>query len=153
MDLDFGEGLAIGVAFGALVLSAINIWREHIRDRVRLRVAAEGFVTDRGQEGVCVRVTNLSTSAVFLERIDIALPRRMSFQFFEPLVSTGGERLPVRLEPRTAVTFPMPPARQQEARASLARGNVRARTACGKIVRGANGRFYRRLMRDLAAAR
>ena len=150
MEISVADAIASGIASAALVLGIVATWHNLARDRVRLRVVTQGFVTP-AHEGVCFRITNLSTSAVFLERIDIAVPdRRMSFQFLVPVVSTDGDRLPMRIDPRAAVTFPMPPAREEEARNFR---NVRVRTACGKVVRGANGRFFRRRMRSLAAAR
>lgn len=150
MEISVADVIASGIAFAALVLGVIATWHNLARDRVRLRVVTQGFVTPT-HDGACFRITNLSTSAVFLERIDIAVPdRRISFQFLVPLVSTDGEPLPMRLEPRAAVTFPMPPAPEERTRSFR---NVRVRTACGKVVRGANGRFFRRRMRSLAAAR
>ena len=143
----------IAIAFSALVLGVFNTVWNMTHDRVRLHVSANGAVTfDMGtmRRTLMLNVTNLGTTAITLDSIQIPLPDNRAIQF-PGILTTSGKSFPVRMEPRTAVSILLPQKIFNEG--TIEHGtNVIANTACGRVFRGGNPRRFRKLVRMIHAS-
>jgi hypothetical protein len=142
MEFSWKEAVTLAIALVGAVLGVLNAWRNWNLDRVRLRVVP--VVANWGEgEAFGIEVVNLGNFAVTLT--DLGWYRHGTKQRLSVVtpIFLSGERLPVRLEPRTRLTgFAAPRAHEH---ASFA--NVRtayAVTACGEARYGKS-----RLLRDV----
>lgn len=145
------DTVTIAIAFGALVLGGFNTLWNMTRDRVKLHVSANGAMTlmPGYQNTLTLSVTNLGITAITLKSVRIALPGKQTIQF-PGVPTTSGQSLPVRMEPRTAVSFLLPQKLVNQE--PIERGtNVIAETACGRVFRGVKRRRFRKLIRVIRA--
>ena len=140
--------VTITIAFGALVLGGFNTLWNMTHDRVKLHVSASRVMSLDPEYGktLMLNVTNLGTTAISLDSIQIALIADKRTIQFPGIPTTSGNTLPVRMEPRTAVSVMLPQKILNE-EAFLRGKNVIANTACGRVFRGVKPRRFRRLIR------
>lgn len=102
MDPLIFQGVTLAVALVGAVLGVMNTWRNMNQDRLRLVVKPAQFYVS-GSYKLGIEVINLSTFPVTLAHYEFFLHGTDRHIQFAPDF-LGGESLPVRLEPRTAVT-------------------------------------------------
>ena len=102
--------IAVAIAFGALTLGGFNTFWNMTRDRVKLHVSASRVMSLDPEYGktLMLNVTNLGTTAITLDSIQIALIADKRTIQFPGIPTTSGNSFPVRMEPRTAVSVILP---------------------------------------------
>lgn len=149
VDANTQQLITLGIAVLGAVLGLLNWWRSFSADRLRLRVSVSHAFGLSGEQGLMINVINLSTFPVTVTHIGFDLiGTDRHIQLANPMF-TQGERLPVRLESRTAFAVVQPlVAFQQDQLVMLKRAYVL--TACGR--RAQSKRGVLRQVNDAAAA-
>lgn len=148
--MDYATSITLAIAIAGLVLGIINTYMAANRDKVRLEVIPEFYVSGDKRSGLCVRVINQSLVAVTLAYVGFKLrrPRGQELTFIPQLLDQT--MFPKRLEPFTSVTVFPPDGFDHDERLSDAVCVV-ARTACGRVFRG-NSPGLRTYLKNLRAA-
>ncbi len=141
MGMTTAEAITLATAVIGAVLGVLNTVHGYLRDRVRLQLTISSITfTHTGQPGLCVTVINRGHLPVTITAIGVT-NGAVHGQIVEPMA--GQERLPYRLEARTALLW--------TAGAEAAHIAVRHRmtlvyadTACGVRVTG--GRQFLRAL-------
>lgn len=104
MTKDVLDYVTLGIAVLGAVLGVVNAWRTWSMDRVRLKVSISHGVDSMGGRILLVNAVNLSAFDLTVTRVGFhLLGRRRHMQIPVPFL-TSGDKLPVCLKPRTAVT-------------------------------------------------
>ena len=146
----------IGAGCGILgaVLGIINMWHQLSKDAVRLRILpAHALPVGRGGPGkwtLSIEVVNLSAFAVTVDEVGLELVKKEHL-INTPTTTTNHGALPVRLEPREALTVLCYP--DLEANPRLAEVHAAyARCQCGTIRHG-NSPALKQLVREAGEKR
>lgn len=130
METSWLQIATLAIAVIGAVLGVLNTWRTFNSDRVRLHVQESHGFGSGGDRLLVLNVLNLSSFPITITSLGldtVAGGRHM--QIVRPIF-TGGESLPVRLEPRTAFTVVQPVAALQKAQWAVT-SNAYVNTACG----------------------
>lgn len=131
MTVEVQQWLTFGIAVLGAALGVLNTWRALGQDRVRLVVRAGRPVDIAGGPCLLIEVRNLSSFAVTITHIGFdRLGADRHFQLVAPRF-LGGQSLPARMEPRTALTVVQPFAAFEDEEQLLTLRNVYVLTACG----------------------
>lgn len=133
--MTWAELITAATAGLGAVLGVFNAYRAWLDDRVHLKVLVHAaFTVPAGEPHLSITVRNLSRFAVTVTAVGFELAGTdRHLQIPMPLF-TGGERLPVRLEPRTSVTVLQPTRALQNDEARLVT-RAYVNTACGHVAR------------------
>lgn len=150
MQRDWLDLVTLCIATLGAVLGVFGTWRNWLTDRVRVRVRVAHAIGLHGDRAITVDVVNLSSFPVTVTHIGFHLSGTdRHVQMLTPIL-TQGERLPVRLEPRAALTAVQPLATFENEQLALLR-NAYVKTACGLELKSPRGIL--RQMNDAALAR
>ncbi len=106
--------VTLAIAILGAGLGILNTWQSADRDRVKLRLSPmAGYPITHGKVGrepmIGIEVINRSAFPVTIEQVGFQRKGSKDLgQFWNPL-TTSGERLPIRMEPRSALTFYVEP--------------------------------------------
>jgi len=152
MEIGWLQLGTLAIALLGAVLGVLNTWRAFSNDRVRLRVRGAYIMRTDGVEGMSVEVVNLSVFPVTITAMGATMRdgRGKHWQFLG-LFFPGGEALPHRLEPRTALTALLIPS-APELDVMQASEALYVSTACGLFVTGGQ-RELRAAVHNLSLAR
>jgi hypothetical protein len=131
MDATLRDGITLGIALLGAGLGVINLWRSFDRDRVHIRVTPRGYVTSRGQSGMCIEVINLGFIPVTITQVGFTIGNGDKWFVHRSLL----EGLPVRLEPRTAFTAYLAAGEEKDEGFAGVRLAM-VKTACGRMFTG-----------------
>lgn len=137
------EAITLMTAMVGAVLGVLNTWQGYRRDRVRLKVQIrQSIFMPAGIVTLCITVRNVGFQPVTVTAIGLT-SGKLDGQIVN--AQPGNERLPHRLEPRTALDWYADPSAEQVAvREAFSRAYVK--TACGIRVTSSR-RFLRQLRR------
>jgi len=126
-----------GVAFGLLgaVLGVLNTWRSFDRDRVRVRVVPLGYIQEGGVSGVCIEIVNLGFVPITVSQVGFTISGSDKQIIPLDLFYGHGERLPHRLEARTAFTAYLRAGAEKHPRFATVKSAF-VTTACGRRFTG-----------------
>lgn len=141
------ESITLALAVLGAVLGCLNTWQAFTRDRVRLSISIRQVeLMPAGVPTLCITVQNRGMQPVTITAIGMTTGK-LDGQIVHPFA--GNERLPHRLESRTALLWTADPAATEVAvRRKFTK--VYANTACGERVTGGR-RFMRSLLRHYQA--
>ncbi|TAK99755.1 MAG: hypothetical protein EPO07_10575 [Verrucomicrobia bacterium] len=129
------EYFTLVIAVVGAVLGLLNTWRGFERDRVKLKVIPKSAICSYGPAGMvtrlCIEVINMSYIPVTVSQIGYCLsdPPKHFLAFIPEFFH--GEKMPVRLEPREAVTAYVPVGLENDPQfANVTKAF--AKTACGR---------------------
>ena len=101
------QGITLAVALVGAVLGIINTWHQLSKDAVRLKIVpAHALPVGHGGAGewtLSIEVINLSAFAVTVDEVGLELVTKERL-INTPTTTTNHGPLPVRLEPREALT-------------------------------------------------
>lgn len=130
MEQTWLQGVTLGIALLGAGLGLLNAWRNWSQDRVKVLVIPTAAVDGGGDWYVSVEVRNLSTFGITVKAVGFtSMDPRRHMQVVAPRF-TLGERLPVRLEPRTSCTALMAVGANVHALAHARQAYID--TACGR---------------------
>ncbi len=129
-DTTTKDAITLTIAVVGAVLGIYNAWRAVSKDRIRLVVTPSNWVVPDGMNGIVIEVVNMGFVAVTLSQVAFRLktPKKHIYLVLPGYLT--GQKLPHRLEPRTAVSIHVSP----EISCGPQIANVRdafAKTACG----------------------
>jgi len=129
------DTITLVIAVVGAVLGIYNAWRAVSKDRIRLIVTPSNWVVADGMNGIVIEVVNMGFVAVTISQVAFRLktPKKYICVIIPGFLT--GQKLPHRLEPRTAVSIHVSP----EVSCGPQMANVRdafAKTACGCIFYG-----------------
>lgn len=131
MDSVTKDGITLGIALLGAALGIINLWRALDRDKLKLRLNVQGYIT-HGANGICVEVVNLSSFAVTISQVAFDMRGGKHIFFILP---KGGQITHQRLDPRAAFTTYFPEGKEKcQEFAQVTRAF--AKTACGSKITG-----------------
>ena len=146
------DAVTIGIAMLGAVLGVMNTWHAMNQRRVRVRVTPHFAMALDGQPlGVTIEVINLSAFPVTMAEVGFSCGSGRVPIMLPQVIGGGG--LPVRMQPREALSVWLNPAEFTAPEGKL--GGAYVRTACGRVIYGNSpaGRQFSTMMQEIAAAR
>jgi hypothetical protein len=132
------QGITLAVALVGAVLGVINTWHHLSKDAVRLKILpAHALPVGHGGAGewtLSIGVINLSAFSVTVDEVGLELVTKERL-INTPTTTTNHGPLPVRLEPREALTVLCFPALKIDPRLAAVRAAY-ARCQCGTVCYG-----------------
>ncbi len=140
------------IAVVGAVLGIINTWRAIARDRVRVRVLVEDYLTSDLHNGIAITAVNLGHLPVTISSMGFLLRKKKHLVF--PPGMLDQLKFPHRLEPRASVTYVLPSIASHHPSLGAVRCAV-VKTQCMRHFHGTSRSLKRRVRkaRKLAAAR
>lgn len=135
MDSVIIQGVTLAIAVLGALLGVMNTWRNWSLDRMRLRVTPAFGLDNTGGRNILVTVVNLSSFPVTVTTMGFTLLNSTNHMQVPAPIFMRGERLPIRLEPRTSCTAVVALAALEHAQLA----NIRCAyvtTACGQQIEG-----------------
>jgi hypothetical protein len=148
--MNLPEQITFGLACLGSFLGVLSFLRDWQRDRALVKVKPIFWLAEGGRSGLGIEVVNVGALPVTITQV--------GFETHDDQVMVNldmwfpqGERLPHRLEPRTALTVYWPAGADQDHSLTAARRTM-AKTACGLTFTGTSAGFEMHLAKLRAAA-
>jgi hypothetical protein len=148
------DAITLAIAATGAVLGIMNTWQQMSKDRVRLKVTpAHALPVGRGRSGdwtLSIDVVNLSAFPVTVDEVGLELVTKQHL-VNTPTTTANGGALPVRLEPREALTVLCYPELKLHPRLREVRAAY-VRCQCGTVRYGTSPAL-KQLVREAGATR